>query len=152
MVEPVDALIHSFAQAGANCISIHPKTSPALEASIQLIHSLGCDAGLVLNPEEPIDLITSHLHHIERVLLMSVHPGFGGQTFIPQVLNKARSLRELIQQINPEIRLEIDGGINDQTIVLSMDAGVDTFVAGSYIFSSADVRPPLQKLRQALNF
>ena len=134
MVEPVDAIIPMFAKAGATHISFHPEASRHVHRSIQLIKSLGCSAGVVLNPATPVGVLDYVLDELDYVLLMSVNPGFGGQAFIPSTLDKLRRVRERIDASGRDIRLEIDGGVKPDNIAEIARAGADTFVAGSAIF------------------
>lgn len=151
MVEPVDAMIEAFIEVGVQCIVFHPEASKHVDRSLGLIKAAGVDAGLVLNPATPID----HLHHVmdklDRILLMSVNPGFGGQAFIPEVLKKARQVRQLIDESGREIRLEIDGGVKPSNIKEIAAAGVDTFVAGSAIFGEKDYAAVIQKMKKCLS-
>jgi ribulose-phosphate 3-epimerase len=150
MVDPVDPLIPLFAKAGASSLCIHPATTPNVSASLTLIQSFHCEAGLVLNPNEDPGLITPYLNQIDRILIMSVYPGFSGQSFIAEVLPKAKHCHELIQKSGRKIRLEIDGGITDKTISVAAQAGITTFVSGSYIFDAKDYSAQIQKLRKAV--
>lgn len=134
MVEPVDRIIPDFAAAGATHISFHPEASKHVHRSVQLIKSLGCQAGLVFNPSTPLDVLDYMLGEIDYVLLMSVNPGFGGQAFIPSALDKLRAVRTRIDASGRPIRLEIDGGVKPDNIAEIARAGADTFVAGSAIF------------------
>ena len=146
MVEPVDDLVQSFAQAGATLISFHPEASRHVDRTIQLIHELGCKAGLVLNPSTPLGQLHWTLEQLDMVLLMSVNPGFGGQSFIPHVLDKIRKVRGMIDETGKEIRLEIDGGVKVDNIGEISAAGADTFVAGSAIFGSADYGDTISRM------
>lgn len=150
MVSPVDELIKLFAQAGAAIISFHPEASLHVHRSIRLIKELGCQAGLVLNPATPIDVLHHVLDDLDLVLLMSVNPGFGGQNFIPNVLTKCEHVRKLLDHHGKNIRLEIDGGINLQNLNQVVSAGADTFVAGSAIFKSTDYAQTIQQMRDIL--
>ncbi len=134
MVEPVDRIIPDFAAAGASLISFHPEASRHVHRTLQLIKSLGCQAGLVLNPATPVEALDYVLDQLDLVLLMSVNPGFGGQEFIPSALDKLRAVRERIDASGRAIRLEIDGGVKPDNIAEIARAGADTFVAGSAIF------------------
>jgi len=136
MVEPVDELIQMFADAGASYISFHPEASRHVDRSLQLIRDLGCQAGLVLNPATSLGVVEHVLDRIDLLLLMSVNPGFGGQKFIPNTLNKLSQARELLDSFDNDIRLEVDGGVGIGNIVEIANAGADTFVAGSAIFGS----------------
>jgi len=138
MVEPVDGMIKNFLEVGVDCIVFHPEASKHVDRSLNLIRSGNISAGLVLNPASPIYLLDPVWDYLDRILLMSVNPGFGGQKFIPSVLNKARELRKLIDQRGRPIRLEIDGGVNLDNIKIISDAGVDTFVMGNAIYKSGD--------------
>ena len=134
MVEPVDRIIPDFAKAGASHISFHPEASRHVHRSIQLIKSFGCQAGLVLNPATPLEVLDYMLDEIDYVLLMSVNPGFGGQAFIPSTLDKLRAVRARIDASGRPMRLEVDGGVKPDNIGEIARAGADTFVAGSAIF------------------
>jgi len=147
MVEPVDALIPQFAAAGATLISFHPEASRHVDRTIQLIHSSGCQAGIVLNPATPLDILQWTLDQVDLVLLMSVNPGFGGQSFIPHVLDKIRRVRALIDANGRSIRLEVDGGVKVDNIGKIAAAGADTFVSGSAIFGSNDYRQTISEMR-----
>ena len=151
MVEPVDALIAMFADAGASHISFHPEASRHVHRSLQLIRSKGCQAGLVLNPATPIDVLDYVLEEIDYVLLMSVNPGFGGQAFIPSTLAKLRRVRERIDAGGRAIRLEIDGGVKPDNIGGIAAAGADTFVAGSAIFGQPDYRATIAAMKDAVH-
>jgi ribulose-phosphate 3-epimerase len=150
MVEPVDDLIVKFADAGASIISIHPEATRHLDRSIQLIKDKGCMAGVVLNPGSSLDLIRYVMDKIDLILLMSVNPGFGGQQFIPYVLDKVRETRKLIDDSGRAIRLEIDGGVNLSNIGEIAAAGVDTFVSGSAIFDSDDYQATIKSMREKI--
>ena len=147
MVEPVDALVEMFADAGATMISFHPEASRHVDRTLQLIHQKGCQAGLVLNPSTPLGQLHWTLEQLDMVLLMSVNPGYGGQSFIPHVLDKARKVREMIDATGKDIRLEIDGGVKVGNIGEIAAAGVDTFVAGSAIFGSDDYEDTISRMR-----
>ncbi len=147
MVEPVDELVPQFAQAGASLISFHPEASRHVDRTIQLIRENGCQAGLVLNPSTPLGQLHWTLEHLDLVLLMSVNPGFGGQSFIPHVLDKLRRVREMIDATGREIRLEIDGGVKVDNIGEIAAAGADTFVAGSAIFGSPDYHETISRMK-----
>lgn len=151
MVEPVDALIPSFAKAGANVITFHPEASRHIDRSLALIRDHGCKAGLVLNPASSPDLLTHVMDRLDVVLLMSVNPGFGGQSFIPQTLIKLRQVRALIDRHVAEggqpIALEVDGGVKTDNIRQIREAGADTFVAGSAIFGKPDYAAVIREMR-----
>ena len=134
MVEPVDRIVPDFARAGASLISFHPEASKHVHRTIQLIRAEGCQAGLVLNPGSPLELLDWVLEDVDLVMLMSVNPGFGGQSFIESSLDKLRALRAMIDRTGRPIRLEVDGGVKPDNIGVIAAAGADTFVAGSAIF------------------
>lgn len=138
MVEPVDSLVEPFAEAGASMITFHPEASRHVDRTIQLIKSAGCQAGVVLNPATPVQVLEHVLPQLDMVLLMSVNPGFGGQSFIPYTLDKLRTVRAMIDQRGLATRLEIDGGVKVDNIAEIAAAGADTFVAGSAIFNAPD--------------
>lgn len=150
MVKPVDELISQFAKAGASNISFHPEASLHVDRSIQLIKNAGCKAGLALNPATPLSHLPYVIDKLDLILLMTVNPGFGGQTFIPTILNKIRDLREMIDRSGREIRLEVDGGINTDTLKQVKEAGADTFVAGSAIFGSQDYQATIEAFKKIL--
>jgi ribulose-phosphate 3-epimerase len=150
MVEPVDALAQEFAKAGADLISFHPAASRHVDRTVQLIRDAGCRAGVVLNPATPIDEIDWVLDKVDLVLVMSVNPGFGGQSFIPSALKKLEQLRRRIDASGRDIRLEVDGGIKVDNIRAAADAGCDTFVAGSAVFGAGDYRAVIDAMRAAL--
>ena len=150
MVQPVDALAQAFAQAGADLISFHPDASNHVHRSIQAIKSAGCQAGVVFNPAEPLDVLDWILDDIDLVLLMSVNPGFGGQSFIDSALRKIEAVRKRIDASGKDIRLEVDGGIKTDNIRRVADAGADTFVAGSAIFGKPDYKGVIDAMRAAL--
>jgi ribulose-phosphate 3-epimerase len=147
MVRPVDDLVRLFAEAGATLISFHPEASRHVDRTIQLIRELGCKPGLVLNPSTPLGQLHWTLDQLDMVLLMSVNPGFGGQSFIPHVLEKIRQVRKLIDDSGRDVRLEVDGGVKVDNIAEIAAAGVDTFVAGSAIFGSADYRATISRMK-----
>ena len=147
MVRPVDRIVPDFAEAGATWISFHPEATEHVDRTIGLIRESGCRPGLVLNPATPLNWLDHVLDKIDLVLLMSVNPGFGGQSFIPGVLPKIRRVRELIDRSGREIRLEVDGGVKIDNIGSIAEAGADTFVAGSAIFGTADYRATIQAMR-----
>ncbi|MBB3167265.1 ribulose-phosphate 3-epimerase [Simiduia aestuariiviva] len=150
MVEPVDDLIVQFADAGATYITFHPEASKHVDRSLQLILDKGCKAGLVLNPATPVDVVKPVLHKLDMLLLMSVNPGFGGQKFIPQTLDKLREARTLIDASGRATRLEIDGGVTPANIADIARAGADTFVAGSAIFGAESYKSAIDAMRAAL--
>ncbi len=150
MVSPVDALIDSFADAGASFITFHPEASEHVDRSLQLIRDRGCKAGLVLNPATTPDCLEYVMEKLDMILLMSVNPGFGGQKFIPSTLKKAERVRRLIDDSGQDIRLEVDGGINETNIADVAAAGADTFVAGSAIFGKPDYAQVIARMREAL--
>lgn len=137
MVKPVDRIIPDFASAGASYITFHPEASEHVDRSLQLIHDNGCKAGLVFNPATPLDVLQYVMDKVDMILLMSVNPGFGGQSFIPSTLGKLREVRKLIDDSGRDIRLEVDGGVKLNNIAEIAAAGADTFVAGSAIFGAA---------------
>ncbi len=142
MVDPVDRIIPDFAKAGATYITFHPEASKHVDRTIGLIREHGCKPGLVFNPATPLDALEYTLDKIDMVLLMSVNPGFGGQKFIPYVLDKARKLRKMIDDRGLKVSIEIDGGVGPANIAEAAKAGVDTFVAGSAIFGAAKDSDP----------
>jgi len=150
MVKPVDDMIRSFIDAGATYITFHPEASEHIDRSIQLITDGGCKAGLVFNPATPLHYLDHVMDKLDMILLMSVNPGFGGQTFIPGTLSKLKQVRELIDNGGRAIRLEIDGGVNTQNIRAIAEAGADTFVAGSAIFNSPDYKKTIDIMRAEL--
>ena len=150
MVEPVDSMIEAFANAGASMISFHPEASKHVDRSLQLIQDLGCKPGLVINPATPLSHLDHVMHKLHHILLMSVNPGFGGQQFIPQSLNKLKHIKRLIQQSGYDIRLEIDGGVKVDNIRSIAEAGADMFVAGSAIFGQPDYQQVITQMRQEL--
>jgi len=151
MVKPVDAMIEMFAKAGASYITFHPEASQHVDRSINLIHSLGCKAGLVFNPATPLDCLKYVIDKLDMILIMSVNPGFAGQRFIPSALSKLREARTLIDQSTRPIRLEIDGGVTPNNIQEIATAGADTFVMGSALFSTSDYLTTLTDIRQKLS-
>jgi ribulose-phosphate 3-epimerase len=150
MVQPVDALATAFAKAGADLISFHPEASAHVDRTLQLIHGEGCKAGLVFNPGTPLDVLEWTLDKVDLVLIMSVNPGFGGQSFIPSALRKVAQARKLIEASGRDIRLEVDGGIKVDNIRAVADAGADAFVAGSAIFGQPDYKAVIDAMRQRL--
>ena len=150
MVQPVDALAAAFADAGADLISFHPDASGPVPRSVQAIKTKGCQAGLVFNPAQPLDVLDWVIDDIDLILIMSVNPGFGGQSFIDSALRKVEDARRRISASGKDIRLEVDGGIKIDNIRRVADAGADTFVAGSAIFGKPDYKAVIDALRQAL--
>lgn len=148
MVEPVDDLVGQFADAGATVISFHPEATRHVDRTIHLIREAGCQAGLVLNPATPVDTLRWVLDELDLVLLMSVNPGFGGQKFIPYVLDKIQQVRKMIDESERTIRLEVDGGVKVGNIGRIARAGADTFVAGSAIFNSRDYAKTIASMRE----
>jgi len=142
MVKPVDALVPEFAKAGASYITFHPEASEHIDRTLQLIRDNGCKSGLVFNPATPLDSLKWVIDKVDMVLLMSVNPGFGGQSFIPYVLDKLREARKIIDNSGRSVRLEIDGGVKVDNIAEVAAAGADTFVAGSAIFGAAKDSDP----------
>lgn len=151
MVKPVDRIISDFAKAGASIITFHPEASEHIDRSLGLIKESGCQSGLVLNPATPIHILDHVMDKIDMVLLMSVNPGFGGQKFIPETLNKLKLVKQKIQESGKNIRLEIDGGVKVDNIQSIMQAGADTFVAGSAIFNTEDYKATIDKMREQLS-
>lgn len=151
MVKPVDSLIEDFAKAGATYITFHPEASDHVDRSLQLVKKYGCKTGLVLNPATSLSLLENCWDKLDMVLLMSVNPGFGGQNFIPSVLDKISTLRQSIDDKNLNIRLEVDGGIKLDNIAEVSKAGADTFVSGSAIFGEKNYGEVISKMRQSLN-
>ena len=150
MVKPVDRIVPDFARAGASLISFHPEASEHIHRTIQLIKSQGCQAGLVFNPATPLDVLKHVLDDLDLVLIMSVNPGFGGQSFIPSALQKLRAVRAMIDRSGRAVRLEVDGGVKPDNIGEIAAAGADTFVAGSAIFGQADYAEVVRRLRAAV--
>ena len=150
MVKPVDRIVPDFAKAGATWITFHPEASEHVDRTIGLIREHGCRPGLVLNPASPLNWLDHVLDKIDMVLLMSVNPGFGGQSFIPSVLPKITRVREMIDRSGREIRLEVDGGIKVDNIQAVAAAGADTFVAGSAIFGAKDYRATIAAMRERI--
>jgi len=154
MVKPVDRIVPDFARAGANNISFHPEASEHVDRTIGLIHEHGCTAGLVFNPATPLDWLMHTVDKLDLVLIMSVNPGFGGQSFIAHALEKLKAARKLVdmamQRTGRTIHLEVDGGVKVDNIRAIADAGADTFVSGSAIFDSPDYRATMDKMRAEL--
>lgn len=150
MVKPVDRIIPDFASAGASYITFHPEASEHIDRTINLIKESGCKAGLVFNPATPLHHLDHVIDQLDMVLLMSVNPGFGGQSFIPQTLEKLSTVRNLIDSKSLQTRLEIDGGVKIDNIQEIASAGADTFVAGSAIFNTEDYKDTIDKMRSEL--
>ena len=150
MVKPVDTIIPQFAKAGASYITFHPEASEHIDRSLSLIRESGCKAGLVFNPATSLDCLKHVMDKVDMILLMSVNPGFGGQSFIPNTLNKLREARKLIDDSGLDIRLEIDGGVKIDNIRAIKEAGADTFVAGSAIFNTDDYKATIDAMRAEL--
>ncbi|WP_298236167.1 ribulose-phosphate 3-epimerase [uncultured Azohydromonas sp.] len=150
MVQPVDALAQAFARSGADLVSFHPDASTHVDRTLQLIKAEGCQAGLVFNPASPIDVLEWVIDKVDLVLVMSVNPGFGGQSFIDSALRKVERLRKIIDASGRDIRLEVDGGIKVDNIRRVADAGADTFVAGSAIFGQPDYKGVIDAMREQL--
>lgn len=150
MVKPVDRIIPDFASAGASVISFHPEASEHVDRTIQLIQASGCKAGLVFNPATPLNHLDHVLDKLDLVLIMSVNPGFGGQSFLPSALEKLRRVRELIDRSGRDIRLEIDGGVKVDNIAEIARAGADTFVAGSAIFGKSNYAEEISAMKAAI--
>ena len=150
MVKPVDRIVPDFAKAGARIISFHPEASEHVDRTISLIHDVGCKAGLVFNPATPLDYLDYVMDKIDLILIMSVNPGFGGQSFIPSALAKVAVARQRIDATKRDIWLEVDGGIKAENIAQVAAAGADTFVAGSAIFGDKDRRGAMRRMREEL--
>ncbi|MFM7523265.1 MAG: ribulose-phosphate 3-epimerase [Betaproteobacteria bacterium] len=150
MVKPVDRIIPDFAKAGANIISFHPEASEHIDRTLQLIHDHGCKAGLVFNPATPLHYLEHVMDKLDLILIMSVNPGFGGQSFINQALKKTAAVRQMIDASGREIMLEVDGGVKVENIADVARAGADTFVAGSAIFGKPDYKAVIDAMRQQL--
>lgn len=150
MVKPVDSLIPQFADAGASIITFHPEASEHIDRTLQLIKDHGCQAGLVFNPATSLSYLEHVIDKLDVILLMSVNPGFGGQSFIPHTLEKLRQARKIIDDSGREIRLEVDGGIKVDNIAAAAQAGADMFVAGSAIFNQPDYKVVIEQMREQL--
>ena len=151
MVNPVDRLIGDFVEAGADMITFHPEASDHVDRSLALIKSSGAKCGLVLNPATPLSVLDYTLEGLDMVLVMSINPGFGGQTFLPMTYQKIEAIRQRIDVVNPTIRLEVDGGVKIDNIGAIKAAGADTFVAGTAIFGAVDYGAVISAKRQAMN-
>ncbi|TRW48494.1 ribulose-phosphate 3-epimerase [Aliidiomarina halalkaliphila] len=150
MVQPVDAIVPQFAKAGASIITFHPEASTHIDRTLQLIRDQGCKAGLVFNPATPLHYLDYVMDKVDIILLMSVNPGFGGQSFIPSTLDKLREVRARIDQSGRDIILEVDGGVKTDNIRAIADAGADMFVAGSAIFNQPDYSQVIRQMRDEL--
>jgi ribulose-phosphate 3-epimerase len=150
MIKPVDRIIPDFAEAGASYITFHPEASEHVDRSLQLIRDNGCKSGLVFNPATPLDVLEHVIDKVDMILLMSVNPGFGGQSFINSALDKLRAARKLVDDSGMDIRLEIDGGVKIDNIREIAEAGADTFVAGSAIFGSDNYQKTITAMREQL--
>lgn len=150
MVKPVDRIIPDFAEAGASIISFHPEASEHIDRTLQLIKDSGCQAGLVFNPATSLSYLEHVIDKVDVILLMSVNPGFGGQSFIPHTLDKLRQARQIIKESGRAIRLEVDGGVNIDNIAEIAEAGADMFVAGSAIFNQPDYQQVISQMRAQL--
>ncbi len=150
MVSPVDSLVPEFAKAGASIITFHPEATQHLDRTLQLIKEQGCQAGVVLNPGTPLSCLEFVMDKLDVILLMSVNPGYGGQSFIPSTLDKLRQVRKLIDQSGRNIRLEVDGGVKVDNIAEIAQAGADMFVAGSAIFNQPDYKVVVDQMRNEL--
>lgn len=150
MVKPVDSMVTAFAKAGADIISFHAEASEHIDRTLQLIHDNGCKAGLAFNPATPLGYIEHVIDKLDLILIMSVNPGFGGQSFIPHALEKIATVRKMIDASGRDILLEVDGGIKTDNIALVAKAGADTFVSGSAIFNSPDYTATIQAMRAQL--
>lgn len=150
MVEPVDRIIPDFAKAGASYITFHPEASKHIDRSLQLVKDEGCKCGLVFNPATSLDYLEYAMDKVDMILLMSVNPGFGGQSFIPYVVEKIKQVRKLIDDSGRNIRLEVDGGVKADNIAACAAAGADTFVAGSAIFGASDYKTVIDQMRSEL--
>ncbi len=150
MISPVDSIIPDFAKAGADIITVHPEATLHLDRTIQLIHSLGCKAGVSLNPATPLNVLDYVLESLDLVLVMSVNPGFGGQSFIEYTLRKIEAIRKRIEATGKAIELEVDGGVKVDNVRRVADAGADVFVAGSAIYNTPDYAATIAAFRKAL--
>jgi len=151
MTEPVDSLIKDFATAGATYITFHPEASTHIHRSLDLIRSLGCKSGLVFSPGTPLNCLEHLIEEIDMILIMSVNPGFGGQSFIKSSLDKISASREMISESGRDIRLEVDGGVKIDNIAEIASAGADTFVAGSAIFGSENYQKTISSMKEEIN-
>lgn len=151
MIKPVDSLIPAFAKAGADIITFHPEATDHVDRTLQLIKDLGCKGGVVLNPATPLSCLDYIMDKVDVILLMSVNPGFGGQSFIPTTLEKIKHVKAKINESGRDIRLEVDGGVNSKNIAEIAAAGADMFVAGSAIFSQPDYKVAIDEFRKELS-
>ena len=151
MTEPVDSLIKDFATAGATYITFHPEASTHIHRSLELIRSLGCKSGLVFSPGTPLNCLEHLIEELDMILIMSVNPGFGGQSFIKSSLDKISASRKIISESGRDIRLEVDGGVKIDNIAEIASAGADTFVAGSAIFGSENYQKTISSMREEIN-
>ena len=151
MITPVNELAMSFAEAGADLISFHPDAVEDVKETIEIIKQSGCKVGIAVNPDKPLSILKDIIKDIDLILLMSVFPGFGGQKFIEETIEKIKAAKELIEQQDHEIFLEVDGGINNETISSVSKAGANVFVAGSAIFGSSDYEQTIQSFRQKIS-
>ena len=150
MIDPVDDLAQRFIESGADLVSFHPEASKHIHRSIHAVKEKGCKAGLVFNPATPLHALENVIEDLDLILIMSVNPGFGGQSFIQSSLDKISQVRKMIDESGKDIRLEVDGGINNETIGLAAEAGADTFVAGSAIFNTDDYTQTISMLRSKI--
>ena len=150
MVKPVDRIVPDFAKAGARIISFHPEATEHVDRTLSLIHDVGCKAGLVFNPATPLDYLDYVIEKVDLILIMSVNPGYGGQSFIPSALTKVAAARQRIDAAKRDIWLEVDGGVKAENIAQVAAAGADTFVAGSAIFGEKDRRGAMRRMREEL--
>ena len=150
MIDPVDDLAQRFIESGADLVSFHPEASKHIHRSIHAVKEKGCKAGLVFNPATPLHALENVIEDLDLILIMSVNPGFGGQSFIQSSLDKISQVRKMIDESGKDIRLEVDGGINNETIGLAAEAGADTFVAGSAIFNTDDYKQTISMLRSKI--
>lgn len=150
MTKPVDALIHLFAEAGASAISFHPEATEHVDRSLQLIRSYGIQSGLALNPATPLVWLEDVMHKLDFVLIMTVNPGFGGQKFIPEMLSKIKKCKEMIESRGLNIRIAVDGGVSVDTMTDIVQAGADTFIAGSAIYGEKNYKIAIENLRKRM--
>lgn len=148
MIEDPDAYVEDFRKAGADIITVHFETCPHLHRTVQLIHTLGAKAGVCINPATPTAVLVDIIRDVDLVLIMSVNPGFGGQTFIPHALEKLRQTSAMIRQVKPDVMLEVDGGIDDVTAAQVVEAGANVLVAGTHVFGAPDIPAAIRSLRE----